>query len=92
MNGQMILSSSVVLAIFFLILGLLYSVLGTSQLKKRKNTLAELHQNLKVGSEVMFNGGLTGIVTKISEDFVHIEMAHNLNIKASRYAITEIIS
>ncbi|WP_252899590.1 hypothetical protein [Lactococcus fujiensis] len=40
----------------------------------------------------MFSGGLTGVVTEINEDFVKIEMAHSLNIKVSRYAITEIIS
>lgn len=91
MNGQIILNSSIVLAAFLIIIGILYSMLNSKQLAQHRKQLAELHQNLKVGSEVMFSGGLTGFVTELDTEFVKIRLAEKLVMKVSRYAITEIL-
>ncbi|EKF51251.1 hypothetical protein C426_1390 [Lactococcus garvieae DCC43] len=53
--------------------------------------IAELHQKLAVGNEIMFSGGLTGTITQLDEEFCRVKLADKLDIKVSRYAITQIL-
>lgn len=91
MNGEMILNSSIVLAAFLIIFGLFYGILSNSQLKKRREKMAKLHQELKVGSKVMFSAGLIGEIIELGDEIVKIRLADKLVIEASRYAVTEIL-
>ncbi|GAB2028100.1 preprotein translocase subunit YajC [Lactovum odontotermitis] len=91
MNGEMILNSSMVLAAFLIIFGLIYGIFSNNQLKKRREMMAKLHQDLKVGSKVMFSAGLIGEVVELGDEIVKIRLADKLVIEASRYAITEIL-
>jgi len=93
MVGTVILYSSLVFAAFLVLLGVLYSIFSTRQLAKRRTQLAALQQSLVPGTEVLFSGGLTGTIVKFDNDeYVIVRLAQGLNIKISRYAITEVLS
>lgn len=92
MDSQIILNSAIVF-IFFLIIGFgLYTIMSMQQLKRKKKILAHLHQNMKVGNEVMFSGGLVGKIINIEEEFVQIQLDNKVSIKVSRFGITQILS
>lgn len=91
MTAQFIINSSLVFIGFLLLGGAFYSIVSGLQFSKRKKVIAELLQTLAVGSEVMFSGGLTGVVTDLDEEFCRIKLADKLVIRVSRYAITQIL-
>lgn len=91
MNGQMIINSSLVFLIFLMIGGILYTAVSTRQLNRRRKELEKLHQNLKIGAEIMFCGGLTGKISELDTDFIHVVIAEGAIIKISRYAVTQIL-
>ena len=51
--------------------------------KEHKNLLA----NLQKGDEVVTNGGMTGKVVKVADDFVALEVADNVELKFQKAAI-----
>ncbi len=55
--------------------------------KEHKNMLAAL----EVGSEVATSGGILGKVTELSEQFVGVEIAPNVIVKAQRHTITQVL-
>ncbi|QPS70295.1 preprotein translocase subunit YajC [Lactococcus garvieae] len=91
MNGEFIINSSLVFIAFLFIGGTFYSIVSGLQFSKRKKVIAELHQKLAVGNEIMFSGGLTGTITQLDEEFCRVKLADKLDIKVSRYAITQIL-
>lgn len=64
-----------------------YFLLWRPQSKRQKE-----HQNLisslNKGDEVITNGGLLGKITKISDDFITIEIANNVSVNIQKNAIT----
>lgn len=47
----------------------------------------ELRSSLKNGDNVIFGGGLYGVIVKVDEDTVHVKVADNVKIKVMRAAI-----
>ena len=47
---------------------------------------------LKKGDEVVTAGGLVGKITKVDENFVHVELAKGMTVKAVRNTIGEVIN
>lgn len=86
-----VLGSSIALLILIGLILLIYSIFSLTTVKKRKKHFEDLHNNLKVGSEVIFSNGLYGKIKHVYDDFVDIEIKSGVVIKVSRYAISEII-
>ena len=55
--------------------------------KEHKNLVAQLNK----GDEVITNGGLLGRITDVSEAFVTLELADNLQIKLQRQAVANVM-
>jgi preprotein translocase subunit YajC len=91
MDLQSIFNSSFAILFFLAIFGLLYSIVGMKNLKRRKKSISELHQSMKIGSEVMFAGGLIGKIINLDEEFAQIQLDKNCQIQVSRYSITQIL-
>ena len=47
---------------------------------------------LKKGDEVVTAGGLVGKITKVDENFVHVELAKGMTVKAVRSTIGEVLN
>jgi len=52
--------------------------------KEQKNLLG----NLQKGDEVVTTGGIAGKITKVSDDFVVLEVADNIELKFQKGAVT----
>jgi preprotein translocase subunit YajC len=68
----------------------LYFLMVRPQMKKAKEHKILL-EGLAKGDEVVSQGGLAGRVTQISDNFVSIEIASNVEIKMQKAAITLVL-
>ncbi len=68
----------------------LYFLMVRPQMKKAKEHKALL-EALAKGDEVVTQGGLAGRLTKISDNFVSIEIAPNVEIQMQKPAITLVL-
>ncbi|GIX22676.1 MAG: preprotein translocase subunit YajC [Gammaproteobacteria bacterium] len=57
------------------------------RLKEHRNLIA----SLKVGDEVLTNGGLLGRITELGEQYVTLELAENVHVKLQRNAVAAVL-
>ncbi|WP_311486938.1 preprotein translocase subunit YajC [uncultured Anaerococcus sp.] len=84
--------TSLVLLAFIAIFGVISQILSHRSLKKKKKYFEQLHKDLKPGKEVMLTGGIYGKIVSLKEDTAIINVAKDVNIKVSRYSISEIVN
>lgn len=70
---------ALVLAIFYFIILL--------PMKKRQKKVQEFLQSLKVGDRVITSGGIYGLITKITDDTLQLQVAQNVRLDVARSAI-----
>jgi len=58
---------------------------------KRAKEHKQLVSQLSKGDEVITNGGLLGKITDVSDSFVTLELADNLQIKLQRSAVANVM-
>lgn len=74
----------IMLGIFFLIFWLMVWRPQSKRAKEHKNLIA----NLSKGDEVVTAAGITGKVTKVTDDYVQVEVANNVELTFQKQAIT----
>ena len=72
------------------IFAVFYFMLIRPQMKRSKEH-RQLVAQLSKGDEVITNGGLLGKITDVSESFVTLELADNLQIKLQRQAVANVM-
>ena len=73
-----------------LMFAVLYFLMVRPQMKKAKEHKALL-EALSKGDEVVTQGGLTGRITKVGDDFVSIAIADNVEIQMQKGAISLVL-
>lgn len=73
-----------------LMFGVLWFVMIRPQMRKAKETRAML-EALSKGDEVITAGGILGKVSKVTEQYVTIEIANNLEIQVQKNAVTAVL-
>lgn len=73
-----------------LMFGVLYFLMIRPQAKRAKE-LKAMVEALSKNDEVVTNGGIAGKVTKVSESYVHVEIAPNVEIAVQKAAIANIL-
>jgi preprotein translocase subunit YajC len=58
---------------------------------KRAKEHKQLVASLSKGDEVITNGGMLGKITDVTESFVTLELADNLQIKLQRSAVASVM-
>ena len=72
------------------IFALFYFMLIRPQMKRSKEH-RKLVAELSKGDEVVTNGGLLGKIIDVSDSFVTLELADNIEIKLQRHAVTNVM-
>ena len=90
-NWEVIGWTCVTLAVVMGIIALILAIISARNVRKRREELGEVHTELKIGSQIMFAGGIYGKVVGIEEETVNVELAKSTVIKISRYAIQTLI-
>ena len=73
-----------------LIFAVFYFMLIRPQMKRAKEH-RKLVSELAKGDEVVTNGGLLGRIIDVSDSFVTLELADNIEIKLQRHAVTNVM-
>ncbi len=90
-NWEVVVWTCVTLAVIMGIIGLILAFISAKNVRKRREALGEVHTELKIGSKVMFAGGIYGRVVGIEEETVNVEVAKSTVIQISRFAIQALI-
>lgn len=91
MNWEVIGWTCITLAFIMGVIALVLAFISARNVKKRRGELQEVHTELKIGSQVMFAGGIYGKVVGIEDETVNVEVAKGTVIKISRYAIQSLV-
>lgn len=84
--------TSLVLLAFVSIFILISQIISHKNLNKKKKYFEDLHKNLKPGKKIMLTDGIYGEVISLKEDYVIVSIAKDVEIKVSRYSISEILN
>ena len=68
----------------------LYFVMIRPQMKRQKEHKAMIDALAK-GDEVVVAGGLLGKISKISETFLHVEIANGVEVQVQRGAVVQVL-
>ena len=73
-----------------LMFAVLWFVMIRPQMKKAKEHQAMVNA-LAVGDEVVAAGGLLGKVRKLGDNYLHLEVANNVDIQIQRSAVLQVL-
>jgi preprotein translocase subunit YajC len=79
-------SSLIQLLPFALVLAIFYFII-LLPMKKRQKKVQEFLDALKVGDRVITSGGIHGLITKINDGTLQLQVAQNVRLEVSRSAI-----
>ena len=79
-------SSLIQLIPFALVLAIFYFII-LMPMKKRQKKVQEFLGALKVGDRVITSGGIHGLITKINDGTLQLQVAQNVRLEVSRSAI-----
>ena len=68
----------------------LYFIMIRPQMKRQKEHRA-LVQSLAKGDEVVIGGGMLGRVTRLSEQYLHVEIANGVEVQVQRAAVLQVL-
>ena len=86
-NWEVILWTCVTIVVLMGIFGIVAAGVSAKNLRARRENMKEIYTELKIGSQVMFAGGIYGKVVGIENETVNVEVAKGTVIKISRFAI-----
>lgn len=72
------------------LIAIMYFLMIRPQMKRQKEHKAML-EKIKIGDEVLTNGGIAGTVKGIGDNFVTIEVADNVNIRVQKGAVGNVL-
>lgn len=91
MMWQNILASSIVMIGFLVIMVVIYGLLNAKGIKGQKQHFEKIHQEISQGNHVILANGIHGIVRKIENETVDLEIKSGAIMTVSRFAISEIV-
>ena len=71
---------------FVLVLGIFYFII-LLPMKRKQQKVREFLDNLKVGDRVVTTGGIYGLVTRLNEQTVQLQVAEKVRIEVARASI-----
>ena len=86
-DTQSTLFSMLPLVLMFVVL---YFIMIRPQMKRQKEHKSMI-EALAKGDEVVTSGGMLGKVTKLSESFVSLEVAGNIELQVQRSAVVQVL-
>lgn len=91
-NWEVIIWTCITLAVLMSVIGLILYAISAKNVRSKRKELGEVHTELKVGSRIMFAGGVYGKVVGIDdEDTLCVEVAPKVVITISRYAVQSLL-
>jgi len=91
-NWEVVIWTCITLAVLMSVIGLILYGISAKNMRKKREELGEVHTGMKVGSRIMFAGGVYGrIVGMEDEDTLRVEVAPKVVLTISRYSVQSIV-
>jgi len=87
MTLELFINVTLIIAVDVVIFYLVYMLIGFIRMRKQKESFASLHEQLKIGQNVMLNSGIYGKIKTLNEETVTLEIADKTVIQVSRFSI-----
>ena len=68
----------------------LYFIMIRPQMKRQKEHRAMV-QAIAKGDEVVIGGGMLGRITRLSEQYLHVEIANGVEVQVQRAAVLQVL-
>lgn len=91
MNWDVILWTCVTVGVLIGLCGIVLGIISSRNMKRNREAMQELQNNIKVGAKIMFAGGIYGKIVKIKNDVIDVEVSKSSVISISRYSIQNVI-
>jgi preprotein translocase subunit YajC len=79
--------SGLLLILPYLLIFVIFWFLVLLPMKRRQNKVQEFQNSLKVGDKIVTTGGIYGLITRVSEKSVQVQVADKVRIEIARAAI-----
>lgn len=91
-NWEVIVWTCVTLAVIMGVIALIIYAISAVNMRKKRESIGKVHTEMKIGSRIMFAGGIYGKVVGISdEETLRVEVAPKVIITISRYAVQDLL-
>ncbi len=90
-NWEVILWTCITIAVLLGVGASILTFISARNLRRRRDELGKVHTELKIGSKVVFGGGIYGRIVAIEEETVNVEVAKSTVMTISRYAIQSLV-
>lgn len=91
MNWEIIMYTCMTIAALLAIFVVVYYVSSARMIKKRRADIVSIYENLKVGKEVLFSGGIKGKIVGVRDDFLELEVSKGMVLTVSKYSVSEVL-
>jgi len=89
-NWEVVLWTCITLVVIMGTIALILIFISGKNMRNKRSEMKDIHTKLRVGSRVMFAGGIYGRVVGLDKEVARVEVAKDTVIKVSRYAIQSI--
>ena len=91
-NWEVILWTCITIAVLMGVIAMILTIISAVNMKKRRKDIVNIHTTLKIGSKVLFAGGIYGKVVRLGEEeIIGVEIAPKTVVEISRFAVQEIV-
>lgn len=91
-NWEVVLWTCVTIGVLLAVFAMILSIISAKNVKRRRKELSEVHTELKIGSKILFAGGIYGRVVGIEDETLNVEVAKSTVIKISRYCVQSLVN
>ena len=87
-----IIWSCVTVGVLLGICAIVLAVISAKNMKKNREAMRKLQEGIKVGTRILFAGGIYGKIVRINNDLIDVEINKSTVIQISRYSIQDVIT
>lgn len=91
MNWEVIGWTCITMAVVMGVIAIILNLISARGMKQKRKSVGEIHTEMKIGSRIMFAGGIYGTVTGMDEETLRVEVAPKTIITISRYAVQALV-
>ncbi len=89
MNWEYVLYSSTMVLVLALLIYGVFIYQNVKMMKKSRTTWVKIQDSVEVGKKVLVNG-MVGTVKAIDEEYLSVELAPNVVVKAAKYTVSKV--
>lgn len=92
MNWEVIMWTCLTIAALMLVFVLIYYIGSARMIKKRRESIVKIYDNLTPGNEVLFSGGIKGKIVGVHDEFLDLEVSKGTILTVSKYSISDVLN